>query len=193
MRQVIRHPHCFVIFLTKQAKSKERNLVSMLASVAAVFMLVSVMVVTKVTAATQLTPVPDATFRSLEGAPVSLSELRGTMVFLNFWGTWCVPCLQEIPELVRLSHQFTTQELAVVGIAMDSGRPDDIRTFMAEHGMDYQILIGDLGIVKSRFHVFGFPTSLLIDRKGMIRKRYFGPQTEEVLKHDVELLLQEAE
>ena len=165
----------------------------MLATVATVLMLVSVMVVTKVAVATQLTSVPDATFRSLEGSPVSLSELRGTMVFLNFWGTWCVPCLQEIPELVRLSHQFKTQELVVVGIAVDSGRPDDIRVFMAEHGMDYQILIGDLGIVKSRFHVLGFPTSLLIDRKGMVRKRYFGPQTEEVLKHDVELLLQRAE
>lgn len=158
-----------------------------------VLMLVSVMVVTKVSAATQLTSVPDVTFHRLNGTPISLSELRGTMVVLNFWGTWCVPCLQEIPELVRLSHQFTTQELAVVGIAVDSGRPDDIRTFMAEHGMDYQILIGDLGLVKSQFHVFGFPTSLLIDRKGMIRKRYFGPQSEEVLKHDVELLLQETE
>lgn len=165
----------------------------MLAIFATVLTLVSVMVVTKVAVATQLTPVPNATFRSLDGSPVTMSELRGTMVFLNFWGTWCVPCLQEIPELVRLSHQFKTQGLAVVGVAVESGHPDDIRTFMAEHGMDYQILIGDLGIVKSRFHVLGFPTSLLIDRKGMIWKRYFGPQTEEVLKHDVELLFQQAQ
>jgi len=159
---------------------------------AAVLMFVGVMAVTKIAVATQPTSVPDATFRSLEGSAIALSELRGTMMFLNFWGTWCVPCLQEIPELVRLSHHFKTQGLAVVGIAVDSGDPDDIRTFMTEQKMDYIILIGELNLAKKRFHVIGFPTSLLIDRQGLIHKRYFGPQTFEVLKHDVELLLQHA-
>ncbi|MBA3968422.1 MAG: TlpA family protein disulfide reductase [Nitrospirales bacterium] len=164
----------------------------MLATVATVLMLVSVMVVTKVAVATQLTSVPDATFRSLDGTPVPLADLRETVVLLNFWGTWCVPCLQEIPELVRLSHQFKAQGVAVVGVAVDSGHPDDIRIFMSEHGMDYSNLIGELSLVKRRFHVIGFPTSLLIDRQGLIHKRYFGPQTFEILKHDVELLLQHA-
>jgi len=153
---------------------------------------VSVIAVTKVAVATQLTPVPNATFRSLDGTPAPLSNLRETVVLLNFWGTWCGPCLQEIPELVRLSHQFKIQGVNVVGIAVDSGDPDDIRLFMAAQKMDYTILIGELGFVKRRFHVIGFPTSLLIDRQGLIHKRYFGPQTFKVLKHDVELLLQHA-
>lgn len=120
---------------------------------------------------------------------MTLSDLKGKVVLVNFWGTWCVPCLREIPELVALSHRFKGEGLEVVGIAIDSGRPEDIRKFMAEHGMDYLILIGDLSVVKSRFHVIGFPTSLLIDRRGMVQKRYVGPQTEEVLKRDVESLL----
>ena len=90
---------------------------------------------------------------------------------------------------MRLSHQLKKEGLEVVGIAVDSGRPEDIRVFIEEHGMDYQVLIGDLDNVKSQFHVMGFPTSLLIDRHGKIRKRYFGPQTEEVLKNDVKPLL----
>lgn len=134
-------------------------------------------------------PVPKATFQRLTGETIALSDLKGKVVLVNFWGTWCVPCLQEIPELVALSHRFKDEGFEVVGIAVDSGRPEDIRSFMAAHGIDYQILIGDLGIVKSRFFVVGFPTSLLIDRQGTIRKRYVGPQTEEVLKHDVESLL----
>ncbi len=133
--------------------------------------------------------IPEVTFQGLTGATVRLADFNGKVVLLNFWGTWCVPCLQEIPELVRLAHQYRPRGLEVVGIAIDSGRPEDIRTFMAEHGMDYQILIEDLSSVKRWFRVVGFPTSVLIDRKGMIRKRYVGPQTGEVWQRDVEPLL----
>lgn len=140
------------------------------------------------TDAKELRSVPDAAFQELNGSVITPSAFKGKVVLLNFWGTWCVPCLREIPELVRLSRQFKSRGLEIVGIAVDSGRPDDIRQFMAAHGMDYQILIGDLAIVKQSFQVVGFPTSLLIDRHGIIQKRYFGPQTEAVLKRDVEPL-----
>ncbi len=66
---------------------------------------------------------PDVPFRSLDGATVTLSDLRGKVVLINFWGTWCAPCLQEIPELVRLSHQFRQRGLEVLGVAVESGRP----------------------------------------------------------------------
>lgn len=132
---------------------------------------------------------PDVPFRSLDGATVALSDLRGKVVLINFWGTWCAPCLQEIPELVRLSHQFRQRGLEVLGVAVDSGRPEDIRKFLVDHGMDYRIVIGDLSVVKNQFSVFGFPTSLLVDRQGRLHRRYFGPQTAAVLTRDVELLL----
>ena len=77
-----------------------------------------------------------------------------------------------------------------MGIALESGQPDDIRTFMAEHGMDYTVLIGDMALIKERFHVIGFPMSVLIDRQGFIRKRYFGPQTEKEFTRDVKPLLE---
>lgn len=134
-------------------------------------------------------PVPEATFQGLTGANVRLADFNGKVVLLNFWGTWCVPCLREIPELVRLSEQFHKRGFAVLGIAVDSGRPDDIRAFMAEHGMTYTVLIGELGFVKKAFRVVGFPTSILIDRQGMVRKLYVGPQSEEGFKKDVEPLL----
>lgn len=133
--------------------------------------------------------VPEAKFLDLDGSSIALSNFKGKVVLINFWGTWCEPCLKEIPELVTLSHRYRERGFLVVGIAVDSGQPEDIRLFMGQHQMDYPILIGDLNIVKSRFHVIGFPTSLLIDRKGTIRKRYFGPQTEKVFKKDVEPLL----
>ena len=169
--------------------ARVRRLLRLFTFLALVVMANSTAVVTAVTPS-DFGPVPEVTFHALDGAPVTVSTFRGSVVLINFWGTWCAPCFQEIPELVRLSHQFKKRGLEVVGVAVDSGRPEDIREFMAEYGMDYQILVGDMSIVKSRFHVLGFPTSLLIDRQGLIRKRYFGPQTEEVLKKDVEPLLE---
>ena len=134
-------------------------------------------------------PVPEMSFNTLDGATLALSRLRGTVVLINFWGTWCAPCLQEIPELVHLSHRFKARGFEVVGIAVNSGPPADIRAFMRDHQMDYRVLIGDMALVKRQFRVVGFPTSFLIDRQGLIRECYFGPQTKEALKKDVEPLL----
>jgi peroxiredoxin len=151
--------------------------------------MLSLLLVPNAAALNETMPVPDATFQGLTGTQVRLADFKGKVVLLNFWGTWCVPCLREIPELVRVSEQFQKKGFAVLGIAVDSGRPDDIRAFMAEHRMTYTILIGELGFIKKAFRVVGFPTSILIDRQGMIRKRYVGPQSEEVFKRDVEPLL----
>ncbi len=155
----------------------------------AFLLMLSLLLVPNAAALNETMPVPDATFQGLTGAQVRLADFKGKVVLLNFWGTWCVPCLREIPELVRVSEQFQKKGFAVLGIAVDSGRPDDIRAFMAEHRMTYTILIGELGFIKKAFRVVGFPTSILIDRQGMIRKRYVGPQSEEVFKRDVEPLL----
>lgn len=150
---------------------------------------VSLIAVTQAAGLNNLKPVPAVAFSDLRGASVSLSDFKGTVLLVNFWGTWCVPCLREIPELVRLSARFDKRGLAVVGIAVDSGRPEDIRTFMTEHRMNYATLVGELGLVRKSFQVIGFPTTLLVDRHGMIRKRYVGPQTEETFRKDVEALL----
>ena len=155
----------------------------------AFLLMLSLLLVPNAAALNETMPVPDATFQGLTGTQVRLADFKGKVVLLNFWGTWCVPCLREIPELVRVSEQFQKKGFAVLGIAVDSGRPDDIRAFMAEHRMTYTILIGELGFIKKAFRVVGFPTSILIDRQGMIRKRYVGPQSEEVFKRDVEPLL----
>ena len=160
-----------------------------LIAVGALLLVATVTPVAKTAESVERSRVPDVVFRALDGSSMTLSDFAGKIVLLNFWGTWCAPCLDEIPELVRLSHQFKNRGVEVVGVALDSGSPDDIREFMAVHGMDYEIVIGDLSVVKSRFHVFGFPTSLLIDRQGIVRKRYFGPQTEEVFRNDVVPLL----
>ena len=134
-------------------------------------------------------PGSDMTFQTLEGRNLTIFELRNSVILLNFWGTWCRPCLEEIPDLIKLSHRFQSQGLHVIGVTLESGSPDDIRTFTKTHGMDYIVVIGDLDEVKLKFQVMGFPASVLIDREGIVRKRYFGPQTEAGLAKDVLPLL----
>lgn len=135
-------------------------------------------------------PVPETTFHELDGSPVELSAFKGRVLLINFWGTWCVPCIREIPELVRLSDQFHTKGLEVVGIAVASGSSEDIRAFMQEHHMNYRILVGEMNRIKRQFRVMGFPTSIVVDRHGIIQKCFIGPQTEEVLTHAIAPLLE---
>ncbi len=138
---------------------------------------------------TSLSLSPELTFKTLEGRPVTVSAMRNSVVLLNFWGTWCGPCLEEIPDLIKLSHRFQSRGLKVIGVTLASGSSDDIRAFTEAHGMDYTVVIGDLDEVKRQFQVMGFPASVLIDGEGVIRKRYFGPQTEAGLAEDVMPLL----
>ena len=96
---------------------------------------------------------------------------------LNFWATWCVPCLKELPELMALHHQWRPQGVHVVGVAIDSGDAADVRTFAARQGMDYAVLMGTQSWARTHFGIFGLPVTLVVDRQGQIRQRLLGPQT----------------
>ena len=129
---------------------------------------------------------PGAQFATLAGGTESLEDYRGRVVILNLWGTWCPPCRREIPELVELQQTLTDRGATVVSIAVDSGAESSIRSFAAEFGIDYPIWVSGTDEVVRHFRAIGFPFTLLIDRDGMIRKQYLGPQTQETLLADAE-------
>lgn len=130
-------------------------------------------------------------FPTLEGDTASLADYRGQVVLLNLWGTWCPPCRREIPDLVDLQERIEPRGATVVGLAVDSGSPPEIREFVDRFGMNYPIWYGRGQKVISHYRAMGFPTTLLIDRSGVIRKRYLGPQTAESLMEDLEPMLSE--
>lgn len=135
--------------------------------------------------------IPAATvpFRTLTGDTVSLRSLRGRVVVLNLWGTWCPPCREEIPHLVDLQERIEPRGGTVVGLAVDSGTPEEIRDFIDDFAVNYPIWRGTTQTVVEHYEAVGFPTTLIIDREGIIRERYLGPQSADDLLAGLEPFL----
>jgi len=126
-------------------------------------------------------PAPQTPFETLEGGIVRLGHYAGSTILLNFWGTWCAPCLREIPELVELYDEYGDRGVLVIGVAIESGSAAEIRTFARELGITYPIWIGSAEAAVEEFGTIGYPFTVLIDGGGVIRKEYLGPQSRETL------------
>jgi thiol-disulfide isomerase/thioredoxin len=131
---------------------------------------------------------PDAEFKTPAGDPARLSDLKGQVVLLNFWGSWCPPCLVEIPHLVEVQKVLLEMGGTIIGPAVDSGSADDVLRFAEEQGINYPVWMSDDQTAVGKFGAAGYPYTLLIDRQGVIRKRYLGPQTSATLLRDIRAL-----
>ena len=121
-------------------------------------------------------PVPALTLSDLDGKPHRLSDFRGHRVLLNFWASWCGPCLDEMPALNRAAAKFGEQGAIVVGIAMDE--PARIHAFLAMRPVNYPILLGQLGSPSTTLQLGDtrevLPYSVLIDADGRILATHAG-------------------
>lgn len=132
---------------------------------------------------------PDVEFRDTEGGVARLTDYAGQIVLLNFWGTWCPPCLAEIPHLIEVQEVLAGLGGTIVGPAVGSGSAEDVLRFADEHGINYPLWLSDYETAVGRFGAAGYPFTLLIDGEGIIRKQYLGPQTARTLLHDIEALV----
>ena len=132
---------------------------------------------------------PDVRFQTVAGGTASLADYRGRVVVLNFWGTWCVPCRRELPELVELDQAFDDNDVEIIGVAVDSGDAEDVRSFADRYGIEYPLWLTDMATATSEFEAVGYPFTLLIDREGKITKSFYGPQTVESITSGIEGLL----
>jgi peroxiredoxin len=107
----------------------------------------------------------DFTLRDLEGKPWSLSKLRGKVVVVNFWATWCPPCRKEIPDLEALYERF--RDAGLVILAISDEKADKVRPFVAEKKMSYPVLL-DPGTIHKMFRVEGIPKNFVYDREGKL-------------------------
>jgi peroxiredoxin len=121
-------------------------------------------------------PAPEYAATSLAGDSVSLSGLRGEVVLLNLWATWCVPCRTETPYLQSISEAYAARGLRVVGVSQDVGdAKDDIAAFVDQFDVTYTILHDRQMRGLDIYRVNGLPGTFLIDREGVLRWMQYGP------------------
>ena len=142
---------------------------------------------------------PDFTLRTVQGELFKLSENRGKVIMLNFWGTWCGPCRREIPDFNKLHAKYQKDGLEIVGVTLTSGSSKNILEFMNSWDMKYTVLTdidnNETQRVTSIYGraigrpITGIPTTLIIDQEGYIVKGYIGPRSEEVFYKDLQPLL----
>lgn len=122
---------------------------------------------------------------TLAGDTVTLASLRGEVVLLNLWATWCVPCRTETPYLQELSEEYGERGLRVVGISLDTGdAADQVEAFVEEYGVTYTILHDPQMRGMELYQVPGLPATFMIDREGAIQWIRYGP----ILEGDADFL-----
>jgi len=138
---------------------------------------------------------PDVTFLDLQGNKVSLSSLKGKMVLVNFWATWCEPCRVEIPWMIDFQRKYGSKGFTMLGVAMDDDGKKVVDPFVQKTqfdvdgsatAMDYPIVLGNDEIASKFGGLIGLPTSVLISRDGKVIKRYIGLVNQKDLDKEIQ-------
>jgi peroxiredoxin len=135
---------------------------------------------------------PSFTLQDLNGKTVSLSDFKGKVVVLDFWATWCPPCVKEIPHFIELYEQYKDQAFAMVGISVDLEGVSVVKSFARKYKINYPILMADGQVANAYGGITGIPTTFVIDKAGNIRQKYIGYRDKAVFEADIKTLLAEA-
>jgi len=135
---------------------------------------------------------PDFTLDLLDGRQLTLSELRGHPIVLNFWASWCLPCRSEMPAIENVYQGYKDLGLVVIGLNLTSQDSEsDARAFVQELGLTLPIALDRDGYVRDRYQLIGLPSTYFIDQSGIIRSIIVGgPMSEATIQSNIEDLVQ---
>ena len=147
--------------------------------------------ITPSTSARRHGPAPDFILPLLDGGQLRLSSLRGKVVLLDFWATWCVPCREETPHFVELQKKYGDRGLQIIGVSMDDS-PDPVHPFYQQFHINYPVVMGTAEVGSAYGGVLGLPIAFLIDRDGLIYAKHMGATDPQVFEKDITALLGES-
>ena len=117
---------------------------------------------------------PDLSLTDKSGKTWTLSSLKGKVVFLNFWATWCPPCREEMPSMQRLYEQMPGDKFEILAV-LENDKPERADAFAAELGLTFPILYDEAKTAWPRYGLTGLPETFIIDKNGYIREKFIGP------------------
>jgi thiol-disulfide isomerase/thioredoxin len=140
--------------------------------------------------AAQRNPAPDFVLKDAGGRDVKLSDLKGKVVLLNFWATWCGPCKFEIPWFIEFEKQYKDQGFAVVGVSLDDEGWEVVKPYIEDKKVNYRVVVGTEEVSMKYGGVESLPSTFMIDREGRIASVHIGLQAKSAFEDDIKTLLQ---
>ena len=132
---------------------------------------------------------PDFTLKTSDNKTIQLSKLKGKVVLVNFWATWCGPCRYEIPDFMEVYSQYKSKGFELVGIALDEEGWEVVKPYIAQQKINYPVVVGDGNLASAYGGIDAIPTSFLVDKEGYIIGKRVGVLPKEMLENSLKQLL----
>ena len=143
-----------------------------------------------VAARDELKALPQIKLQDMEGKSIATDQYKGNILVLDFWATWCGPCIAEVPALNTLQEKYAEKGVKVIGVTMASGEAAEVKPFIGKAKMKYTVLMGDDDQI-SDLNVLAFPTTYLVTRDQKVFRKYLGagPRKTAEIEADIQKLL----
>ena len=137
-------------------------------------------------------PIPELTLKTVDGSTVVSRDWQDKVILLDFWATWCPPCLDEIPELIKLQSKYTGH-LQIIGLSLDSGPPNSVnpflKSFIQQRGINYPVAVASSELQAKFGEILGLPTAFLLDQRSRIVQKHVGIVDPQLYEAEIRALL----
>ena len=134
-------------------------------------------------------PATDFEMADFDGKPIRRADFQDKVLLVNFWATWCAPCIIEIPWFIEFQNQYGPSGFEVIGISMDDELNQQVKDFVKEHEMNYTVVMGDMKVAEAFGGIIGLPTTFLIDREGNYYSMHRGLVGKDIVEEELRELL----